>query len=160
MSCIKKPHSAAFFMHSFFARFTIAACFSANTVMIFQLNIYAPPWSSNATEKAVAFAQQALADGHEIKRVFFFFDGVYHGLSTQSPASDEFNQLAQWQALANQGVELLICIAAAANRGILNAEEAQRYEQKLTTCDDCFEITGLGQWAAGFHDADRILSFK
>lgn len=128
--------------------------------MIFQLNIYAAPWSSNSAEKAIAFAQQALSDGHEVKRIFFFFDGVYHGLKTQSPASDEFNLLTAWQQLADQGIELLLCIAAAANRGVLNKTEAQRYEQNTFTAADCFEVTGLGQWASGFADVDRILSFK
>lgn len=128
--------------------------------MDFQLNIYSPPWSSNGASEAIAFANQAQRDGHTVKRVFFFFDGVYHGLVSQAPASDEPDLLQQWRELADNGVELLLCIAASANRGVLNASEAERYQKSIATVADCFEITGLGQWASGFNDADRILSFR
>lgn len=128
--------------------------------MHFQLNIYGSPWLSNSANDALAFAQAAMAAGHSIKRVFFFFDGVYHGLAAQSPASDEADLLRQWRTLADQQIPLLVCIAAGANRGVLNDEEAKRYEKSHSTCLDIFEVTGLGQWASGFHDCDRIITFK
>lgn len=128
--------------------------------MKFQLNVYGSPWSGNSAEQALAFAQQLQAEKHQILRVFFFFDGVYHGLLTQSPASDEFQLLNRWQALADQNVELLLCIAASANRGILNDEEARRHDQPIGTMATGFSLAGLGQWASGFHDADRIITFK
>lgn len=128
--------------------------------MKFQLNVYGAPWSGNSASQAIRLAHNLLKEGHEILRVFFFFDGVYHGLLTQSPASDEFPLLQQWQQLSEQNVELLLCIAASANRGILNDQEAERYAQPISTMAPQFELTGLGQWASGFHDADRIVTFK
>ncbi len=128
--------------------------------MIFQVNIYGSPWSSNAAIDAIALVEQAIKAGHTIKRVFFYFDGVYHGLNSQSPASDEYDLLNAWQGIADQNIELLLCIAAAANRGVLTEQEAIRHTQPVGTVASCFEITGLGQWAAGFHDVDRIISFK
>jgi tRNA 2-thiouridine synthesizing protein D len=128
--------------------------------MDYQLNIYGAPWSSNSASDAISFAKESLRSGHSIKRIFFFFDGVYHGLASQSPASDEYALLEEWKMIASEGVELLLCIAASANRGVLSEEEAKRYEKTTATISDCFEITGLGQWASGFHDVDRIMSFK
>jgi len=128
--------------------------------MIFQLNIYGSPWSSNSAIDAISFANSAIKAEHEIKRVFFFFDGVYHGLVTQSPASDEYNLLQHWRELADKNIELLLCIAASANRGVLNAEEAKRYDQSIDTVDNIFEVTGLGQWVSGCHDVDKIITFK
>lgn len=128
--------------------------------MKIQVNVYGSPWSGNSAEKATQFIHSALAKGHEIKRVFFYFDGVYHGLKTQSPATDEFPLLAYWQQISEQNIDLFLCIAAASNRGVLNEEEATRQGHKEITASDIFEITGLGQWASGFHDVDRLVTFK
>ena len=127
--------------------------------MVLQINIYGAPWSSNAAIDAIALINQALLEGQQIKRVFFFFDGVYHGMQSQSPASDEFDLLSSWQHIADQNVELLLCIAASANRGVLTETEAKRYDT-FRTVAPFFEVTGLGQWASGFHDVNRIISFK
>lgn len=129
-------------------------------VMKFQINVYGSPWSGNSARRAQHFIQQCLDDRHEVIRVFFFFDGVYHGLRTQSPASDEFDLLGHWQSLAASGTELLLCIAASANRGLLDETEAKRYDQDTVTIADGFVLTGLGQWASGFHDADQLITFK
>jgi tRNA 2-thiouridine synthesizing protein D len=128
--------------------------------MRFQLNVYGAPWAANNAADVRCFVEAAWTAGHDIARVFFFFDGVYHGLLSQSPASDEANPLAYWQSLALADVDLLLCIAAASNRGVLDEAESRRYQQSLTTSAPCFELTGLGQWAAGFHDVDRIITFK
>ena len=128
--------------------------------MKFQLNVYGSPWSTNSAQNAIDFATIALENDQQIKRIFFFFDGVYHGLNSQSPASDEYDLIEQWKQLNDQGVELLLCIAASANRGVLNSTEAERYDKPNVTAASCFEVTGLGQWATGFHDCDRIVTFK
>lgn len=128
--------------------------------MIFQLNIYGAPLSSNASREAQKFARLCLKNNHTVARCFFYYDAVYTGLFTQSLASDELNLLAGWQDLAAQDVPLFLCIAAATNRGVLDESESKRYQQPMATADSCFELTGLGQWASGFVDADRIITFK
>lgn len=127
--------------------------------MKFQINIYGSPWQTNASSDAIDFADQLLKNGHTLSRCFFFMEGVYCGLKSQSPSSDEIDLLGRWQQLAKQDVSLLICVAAAANRGVLNTEEAARYEN-ISTLADGFDVVGLGQWAAGFTDSDKIVSFK
>lgn len=127
--------------------------------MNFQINVYGSPWSTNAAADALSFIYQAL-NTHNITRVFFFYDGVYNGLESQSPASDESDVLAQWQSLSEKGIELILCIAAATNRGVLDADEAKRYDKANSTIAKCFTLSGLGQWASGFRDCDRVINFK
>lgn len=128
--------------------------------MNLQINIYQAPWSSRAQVDALAYARAAVAAGHTLRRAFFFMDAVYGGLHTQAPASDEFDLLARWiQLKQDSGCELLLCIAASANRGVLNEVEAERQAKPAATMAPAFELVGLGQWASGFGDCDRVVSF-
>lgn len=129
--------------------------------MNLQLNIYAAPWSQSAQEDALAFARAARAQGLSIKRVFFFMDGVYVGLTAQAPANDEIDIRQEWLDLHEKcGCELLLCIAASANRGLLNDSEAERQNKTRITVDPPFELVGLGQWSLGFGDCDKVVSFR
>ncbi|MHA7878242.1 MAG: sulfurtransferase complex subunit TusD [Saccharospirillum sp.] len=125
------------------------------------MNVYQSPWRQQSCLDALAFAHAALNAGHRLKRVFFFMDGVYNGLRSQAPATDEPDILAQWQALqADSGCELCLCVAASANRGLLTSEEAVRQNKDTATIADRFELVGLGQWALGFGDCDKVVSFR
>lgn len=129
--------------------------------MKYQLNVYASPWSSSAQAEALAFATALSSSDHQLVRVFFFMDGVYCGLSSQAPATDEPDWRQLWSELQQHSqCELLLCIAASANRGLLNDSEAQRQDKAVVTVEPPFELVGLGQWAAGFGDCDRVVSFR
>lgn len=129
--------------------------------MNYQLNIYASPWSSSAQADALAFATALSGSEHRLVRVFFFMDGVYTGLSSQSPATDEPDWRQQWLVLQQTTrCELLLCIAAGANRGLLSDSEARRQAKQVVTVESPFELVGLGQWAAGFGECDRVVSFR
>lgn len=128
--------------------------------MNIQLNIYGSPWQSNAAADALSFVSNACDQGHTIKRVFFYFDGVYHGINNQSPASDEFDPLQAWAEIKEKGAELLLCVAASANRGVLDSKEAEHYAKPYPSAAELFEITGLGQWASGFVDCEKMVTFK
>ena len=127
--------------------------------MNIQINVYGSPWSTNAAGDAFSFINQ-VQGLHSIARVFFYYDGVYNGLESQSPASDEVDTLTRWQTVSEQGIELILCIAAATNRGILDSAEAKRYNKPSETMAKCFTLSGLGQWARGFRDCDRVINFK
>jgi len=130
-------------------------------LMKYQLNIYSSPWNSSAQADALAFATALSSSEHQLVRIFFFMDGVYTGLSSQAPASDEPDWRQLWTGLQQRTqCELLLCIAASANRGLLNDSEAQRQAKPVATVEAPFELVGLGQWAAGFGDCDRVVSFR
>lgn len=128
--------------------------------MQFALAIYAGPFSSQASQTALHFARALLAQGHSLYRVFFYQDGVYTANHLAVPPQDEQNLAREWQALArDHQVELIVCIAAALRRGIINAEEAQRYGLDSSNLAPEFTISGLGQLLeAGVH-ADRLITF-
>jgi tRNA 2-thiouridine synthesizing protein D len=127
--------------------------------MIFSLAVYAAP-SVQASDSAYRFATALLAQGHSLYRVFFYIDGVHHGSEFVTPPQDEINIPAQWQHLAQtHNVDLVICIASALRRGILNDTEAERYEKSGSNLASGFTIGGLGQLLDAAVTSDRLITF-
>ncbi|MDT4886895.1 putative sulfurtransferase DsrE [compost metagenome] len=52
-----------------------------------------------------------------------------------------------------------MCIAAALRRGVLNAEESQRYGRPADNLAAGWELSGLGQLHEAAQMADRLVSF-
>jgi tRNA 2-thiouridine synthesizing protein D len=128
--------------------------------MKFSLAIYAAPYSSQASATALKFTQTLLADGHEVYRVFFYGDGVHNGSKLTSPPQDEVNLYLDWQVLAEQhSLDLVVCIAAALRRGILDQSEAKRYEKEFDNLGAPFELSGLGQLVDACVNSDRVITF-
>ena len=128
--------------------------------MKYSLAIYGAPYTSQAPATALRFAEAALSLGHEIGRVFFYLDGVHNGTTLNAPPQDEANIPEQWQALAKtQSIECVVCIAAAARRGVLNQQEADRHEKAAANLTPQFELSGLGQLIEAGIDADQLITF-
>ena len=128
--------------------------------MKFSLAIYAAPYSSQASATALKFAQTLLADGHELYRVFFYGDGVHNGSQLNQPPQDESNLHLDWQLLAKKHqLDLVVCIAAALRRGILDQGEAKRYQKHADNLGEPFELSGLGQLVDACVNSDRIITF-
>jgi tRNA 2-thiouridine synthesizing protein D len=120
----------------------------------FAIQINSAPWQGANNETAYQFIRAALQGGHEIVRVFFYYDGAYHGLRQMAPPEDEKALLSRWSALATEyGVDLVICIAAAARRGLLENVEIVREDELAAG----FRIGGLGLWVEACLRADRVL---
>lgn len=127
--------------------------------MKFALLITAAPHQQQAWQ-ALAFARALLAAGHQLPRVFFYGDGALHGNTLLLPPQDEAHVQKDWQALAQQhGTELVVCIAAALKRGVMDADTALREEKPVSNLAPGFVISGLGQLADIMLDADRLVSF-
>lgn len=128
--------------------------------MKFSLAIYAAPYSSQGSNTAYRFARAAIAQGHEIYRLFFYSDGVHNASSLAAPPQDELQLPEQWQQLVkNHNIDAVVCVASALRRGILNAEEAQRYEKNANNLLDGFEISGLGQLVDAAVNSDQVITF-
>lgn len=128
--------------------------------MKFALIVTAAPHQSQAARAALQFTRAALAAGHGIARVFFYFDGVSIGSSFVVPPQDSTDVATEWQALsAEHEIELAVCIAASLRRGLLNTEEAGRYEKSGANLRQGFTIVGLGQLVDAMIDADRCITF-
>lgn len=127
--------------------------------MRFALHISAPPSHENALN-AWRFASACLAEGHTLMRVFFAGAGVLHGNRLITPGRDETGLQQRWQQLQQtHGLDLVICVAAALRHGVLDADNAQRWEQPVHNLADGFVIGGLGQLAEALQQADRHLCF-
>lgn len=128
--------------------------------MKFSLLVLSAPHSRQASQSALKFAKAALASGNEIHRVFFYQDGVQNASLLQSPPQDETNFHDQWETLAKDSdIDLVVCIAAALKRGILNGSEANRYEKPTHNLGSSFELSGLGQLLDAQLQSDRLITF-
>lgn len=124
------------------------------------LLVYGSPHSSQASATALRFSKAALAQGHQIYRVFFYGDAVYSANALNTPPQDEADLRSQWQQLAEQHeLDLVVCIAAALRRGVINAEEAERFGKTGDNLSQGFTLSGLGQLADASQQADRLVTF-
>lgn len=128
--------------------------------MKFTLAVYGAPHSQQSAQTAYRFAKAVLSSGHEIYRVFFYHDGVHNSARLASPPQDEPCIPLLWQALAAEfDLDLVVCIAAAVRRGVLDQREANRYEKDQFSLADGFELSGLGQLVDAAVEADRLVTF-
>jgi tRNA 2-thiouridine synthesizing protein D len=128
--------------------------------MRYAIQINASPYQSNTGYSAYQFIKAALAQGHEVFRVFFYHEGIYHAFKHNTPPDDELQLTRLWGELAEQHtIDLLVCISAAQRRGLLYADEAQRQGKQDDDLATGFRIGGLGQWAEALIEADRVIVF-
>lgn len=128
--------------------------------MIFSLLITGAPYSSQAADTAYRFAQSLLNQGHSIHRVFFYADAVHSASALACPPQDENHVPDNWSQLAQKhNLDLVVCIAAAVRRGILDDNEARRYEKARGNLTDNFTLSGLGQLVEAGIVSDRVVTF-
>jgi tRNA 2-thiouridine synthesizing protein D len=118
------------------------------------------PYTHQASDSAYQFTVAALNAGHEIVRVFFYHDGVNNGTRLSVPPQDDRNVSNRWSELAQQhDLELILCVAAAQRRGMLDADEAKRAGKDSNNMAPGFQISGLGQLIDAGIQADRFIVF-
>ncbi|MFT4633711.1 MAG: tRNA 2-thiouridine synthesizing protein D [Candidatus Pseudothioglobus sp.] len=128
--------------------------------MQFMIVVQGGPYTTQASLTAWHFARAVLASGHEIYRVFFYHDGAYNGNTLISPPQDEIDLHQAWRSLGkDHSLELIVCVASALRRGMLDETEAKRYEKTASNLDPQFTISGLGQLIDGALTADRTMTF-
>ena len=128
--------------------------------MKFGILVNEGPYTHQAADSAYHFTEAALRAGHEIVRVFFYHDGVNNGTRLAVPPQDDRNVSERWSALADEfGVELILCVAAAQRRGLLDDEEAKRAGKDSNNMAPGFQISGLGQLIDAGIQADRLIVF-
>jgi tRNA 2-thiouridine synthesizing protein D len=127
--------------------------------MKFAIALFAPSHAPSS-RRALRFAQAALDGGHQIARLFFYQDGVHSASGNVVSPQDELDLSGEWRAFVQQHqLDAVVCIAAALRRGVLNAEEAQRYGKPAANLDAPWELSGLGQLHEAAQIADRLVCF-
>jgi tRNA 2-thiouridine synthesizing protein D len=128
--------------------------------MKFAIQINSSPYQSNAGLTAYQFIRAVLAEQHEIVRVFFYHEGIYHAFEYATPPDDELQQVTRWSELARDyQLDLVVCISAAQRRGLLHKDEAHRQGKLDDDVADGFRISGLGQLVEAILLADRFIVF-
>ncbi len=128
--------------------------------MKFAILVNEGPYTHQASDSAYHFTEAVLRAGHEIVRVFFYHDGVNNGTRLSVPPQDDRNISERWSALAQQHeVELILCVAAAQRRGLLDEDEARRAGKDSNNMAEGFQISGLGQLIDAGIQADRLIVF-
>lgn len=118
------------------------------------------PYTHQAADSALHFTEAALRAGHEIVRVFFYHDGVNTGTRLSVPPQDDRNVSERWSRLGQEhGLDLVLCVAAAQRRGMLDEDEARRASKDTDNIADGFQISGLGQLIDAGIQADRLIVF-
>lgn len=117
--------------------------------MNFGILVNEGPFTHQASDSAYRFAKAALAKGHQVPRVFFYYDGVNNGNKLSSPQADDRNLVKLWGELAAEhNIDMVVCVAAGLRRGI-----------KDEVLADGFNISGLGQLIELGIIADRTITF-
>ncbi|MCJ8336870.1 MAG: sulfurtransferase complex subunit TusD [Pseudomonadales bacterium] len=128
--------------------------------MIISLLIYASQNSGQAEQTALRFTRSALAQGHKIHRVFFYGETVSGISSLKVIPRDEIDITGQWLDLAeSDDLDLVVCIAAAVRRGVLDQQECDRHNRVAANLVAGFNLSGLGQLADAILSSDRLLTF-
>ncbi|MDQ7079466.1 MAG: sulfurtransferase complex subunit TusD [Paracoccaceae bacterium] len=118
------------------------------------------PYTHEASDTAYNFVKAAIEAGHEVPRVFFYHDGVNVGTRLTVPPQDDRNIQENWSAIAKEhGIDLVVCIAAAQRRGILDENEAKRQGKDADNIAEGFRISGLGQLIEMGIQTDRLMMF-
>ncbi len=128
--------------------------------MKFGIVVNEGPYTHQASDSAYQFAKAALEKGHEVIRVFFYHDGVNNGTRLTTPPQDDRHVTNRWSELAEEhGLDLVVCVAAAQRRGIVDADEAKRHGKDANNIAPGFRISGLGQLIEVGIQADRLVAF-
>lgn len=128
--------------------------------MIYSLAVYGSPYTHQSSDTAYNFAVEAIQQGHRVLRVFFYHDGVYNATRLAAPPQDETDIPQRWSTLAaDYEIDLVVCVAAAIRRGVLDQNEAKRYEKDAHNLADNFTIAGLGQLIDAGLNSDHVITF-
>lgn len=128
--------------------------------MKFGILVNEGPYTHQASDTAYQFTKAALDKGHEIVRVFFYHDGVNNGTRLITPPQDDRHITKRWSELAERhGLDLVVCVAAAQRRGIVDPDEAKRHGKDANNIAPGFRISGLGQLIEAGIQADRLMAF-
>ena len=128
--------------------------------MKFAIMINEGPYTHQASDSAYLFARAALAKGHEVTRIFFYHDGVNNATRLTAPPADDRHIVNRWSELAKaHNLDLVVCIAAAQRRGLMDENEAKRQGKDANNIAPGFRISGLGQLVEAGIQSDRLVVF-
>lgn len=126
----------------------------------YSILITSAPHEGQEAQKALAFANQLLADGHDIENIFFYGSGVLHANGFMLETGDEFFPYKHFVDLAQaHTIPLLVCVTAAVKRGVVSELEAKDNGLSGSNLREPFQQVGLGAFFTALHDCDKLVQF-
>ncbi len=126
--------------------------------MEYCLHITSAPYSEQGSLTALNLARALVEKGHKISRIFFSGNGVLNANALCVPPQDEVHLPQSWQILGKENnIEMMVCVSSALKHGIINEQEAKRYNKDHHSILDGFELTGLGQLVDACLTSDRVI---
>jgi len=114
-----------------------------------------PAYGNQRSSNALQFAKALFLCGHNIKKVFFYQEGVYNDNIFTLPASDEIDIVRSWQVFAKEKkIKLDVCIGAALRRGVFDATKFN-----IDNLPYGFRLSSLGNLAQLILSCDRFIKF-
>ena len=128
--------------------------------MRISLLILGAPLTTDAPAQALRFARAAVAAGHGVHRAFFHKDAATIANRFVSLPGDEVDIAALWLDFAQRhDIEVTVCVAAGARRGVVDEGEAARAGLRGATLREGFRIAGLGEMVGAMLETDRTVTF-
>lgn len=122
--------------------------------------ITSSPESPSACINAIKYCQAAATNNLAITQVFFYGAGVYHANGLIETGNKSANLPLQWAALSKEfDFPLLVCVGAATQRGIIDAEQAEQTGKTQYSLFPPFKQVGLGEFFTLLHDSDKLVQF-
>lgn len=129
----------------------------ANTQLHYTLILSQSPCHSETNFTAQKLTKEILLAGDVIDRIFFYQDACYTALESQVPGQGLEASYQGWLQLAKKyQFPLQVCIANSLRRGIIDEQEASRYQLSKNIHTD-FDLVGLGEMADACQNSDRII---
>ena len=128
--------------------------------MQYTLLVLSSPADGQCLLTAARFTDALLRAGHTLDTIFFSDAATAVGLCSLAMPQDEVSAQKEWQTLgAEHGLNLVLCIASAMQRGVVDTDGVWGDGPGASTVAEGFSIGGLGQLVAATHAADRVLTF-
>jgi tRNA 2-thiouridine synthesizing protein D len=131
----------------------------------FLILVHSSNYACQSSRSALKYAESVINNGHDLKAIFFYQEGVCHANTLTSIPSDELDTTTGFKQLnADHNIPLLLCVTAADKRGIVDEHYAQEqtHEQALPhgNVDPAFTVAGLAEMATIAAETDRLVQFK
>ena len=119
------------------------------------------PFSRAINSAAFSYCRALLESGHHIQRLFFYHESVQLGSNLSISAQDELNPAKAWQDLIDTyKIEAVVCIASAMKRGVIDADEASRYDKPAFNLASGLQLAGLSDWIDAVNHSDQHIVFN
>tara|TARA_R110001592_G_scaffold360979_1_gene670504 strand:+ start:1013 stop:1405 length:393 start_codon:yes stop_codon:yes gene_type:complete len=128
--------------------------------MSISILVLGAPFHSQACYSAYRYVKAALESKVKVDRIFFYQSAVHTASAIACTPRDEYNLYNAWQDLKKTyHLDLVVCIAAAARRGVIDESEAKRHDKTAHNMSKDFELSGLGQLIEAIATTDKLITF-